>query len=284
VLVPDAGLTEVADRVWVARHRYLDVNATVVAGDRGVLVVDTLWSEQAARTLLEAVRALACGEVVAVVNTHHHFDHVLGNRAVAAGLPVFAHEAAVAEISAHVADVQAQVTDDPDEPFGPDIAGSHVGVPDHAFSSAAAVDLGSRFVELVHAGRGHTAGDVVVRVPDAEVLLVGDLVEESGPPGFGPDCFPLEWPGALDLALQLTTGSSLVVPGHGDVVDRAFVEEQRADIGVVAENIHDLAGRGVPVEEALDGADWPFPKDRLRDAVLRGYDQLPRAARRLPLV
>ena len=40
-----------------------------------------------------------------------------------------------------------------------------------------ALDLGDRYVELVHTGRGHTAGDVVVRVPDADVLVAGDLLE-----------------------------------------------------------------------------------------------------------
>ena len=49
------------------------------------------------------------------------------------------------------------------------------------FSSAPVIDLGDRMVELVHPGRGHTGGDLVVRVPDADVLLAGDLVEESAP-------------------------------------------------------------------------------------------------------
>ena len=65
---------------------------------------------------------------------------------------------------------------------------------DHTFSSVRSIDLGDRVVELVHPGRGHTGGDLVVRVPDADVLLAGDLVEESAPPSYGPDCFPLDWP------------------------------------------------------------------------------------------
>ena len=60
--------------------------------------------------------------------------------------------------------------------------------------------------------------------------------------------------------------------------------EQRGAIGVVAETIRDLAGRGVPLAEALDAAEWPFPRRELAEAVRRGYGELPRAARRLPLV
>ena len=54
-----------------------------------------------------------------------------------------------------------------------------------------------------------------------------------------------------------------MVPGHGAPVDRDFVEEQRNAIGIVAETIRDLAGRGVPVAEALAAAEWPYPREEL---------------------
>ena len=38
---------EVADRVWVARYEWFDVNVSVVAGTAGLLVVDTSASDQA---------------------------------------------------------------------------------------------------------------------------------------------------------------------------------------------------------------------------------------------
>jgi len=160
-------------------------------------------------------------------------------------------------------------------------------VPERTFSSAIALDLGDRYVELVHPGRGHTAGDLVVRVPDADVVLAGDLVEQAeggDVPGFGEDCYPMDWPLTLDTVLGLSTSATVVVPGHGAVVDREFVEVQRNTIGIVAETIRDLAGRGVPLAEALDAAEWPFPRGELAEAVRRGYEELPRAARRLPLV
>jgi glyoxylase-like metal-dependent hydrolase (beta-lactamase superfamily II) len=152
------------------------------------------------------------------------------------------------------------------------------------FSSALVVDLGDRQVELVHPGRGHSDGDLVVRVPDARTLLAGDLVEQSGPPVFGPDSFPMEWPLSLDIVLGLVTSDWVVVPGHGAPVDRDFVEEQRNTLGIVAETVRDLASRGVALEDALQEAEWPYPRAALADAVRRGYEQLPRAQKRLPLV
>jgi hypothetical protein len=94
----------------------------------------------------------------------------------------------------------------------------------------------------------------------------------------------MDWPLSLDIVLGLLSPASVVVPGHGAPVDREFVEEQRNAIGVVAETIRDLASRGVPVDEALAAADWPFPREELADAVRRGYEQLPRSQKRLPLV
>jgi hypothetical protein len=84
--------------------------------------------------------------------------------------------------------------------------------------------------------------------------------------------------------LGLTTSDTVVVPGHGAVVDRDFVEQQRNEIGIVAETIRDLATRGVPVDDALATAEWPFPRGQLERAVRRGYEQLPRSQKRLPLV
>ena len=103
-------------------------------------------------------------------------------------------------------------------------------------------------------------------------------------PSYGVDCFPFEWPLSLDLTLQLIGPGTVVVPGHGAPVDLDFVQEQRSSIGVIAETIRDLAGHGVPVDQALESAPWPYPSGGLGNAVRRGYEQLPRDAKRLPLI
>ncbi|WP_341231746.1 MBL fold metallo-hydrolase [Nocardioides salarius] len=280
--------SEVADRVWVARYEWYDVNVSVVAGDRGLVVVDTHGSAAAGRRVLADVRRLGAGEVVAVVNTHAHFDHAFGNvafREADPGVPIHAHEGAVAGLEAtSVADTAAAHAGGADDPRREEVLATEVVLPDRTFSSATVLDLGDRVLELVHPGPAHTAGDLVVLVPDAQVLLAGDLVEESGPPSLGADSFPMQWPLSLDIVLGLTTGASTVVPGHGAVVDRDFVEVQRNELGIVAETIRDLAGRGVPVDEALAAGEWPWDPRHLEAAVRRGYEQLPRSQKRLPLI
>jgi glyoxylase-like metal-dependent hydrolase (beta-lactamase superfamily II) len=77
--MPD--FTEVADRVWVARYPWFDVNVTLVGGSAGLLVVDTHSSSRSAREVVDDVRRLGAGSVTGVVNTHEHFDHTFGNAA-----------------------------------------------------------------------------------------------------------------------------------------------------------------------------------------------------------
>ena len=250
--------TEVGERVWVARYEWYDVNVTVVEGEAGLLVVDTHASTEAAREVIADLRRLSSRALVGIVNTHAHVDHVLGNHA-------FREEYGAVPITAH------------------EVAAETIVDSTHTFSSVTAIDLGDRSVELVHPGRGHTGGDLVVRLDDADVLLAGDLVEESGMPAYGDDSYPLEWPWSLDLVLELVGPRTVVVPGHGAPIGLDFVQEQRSAIGVVAQTIRDLAARGVRVDEALDATGWPYPQEHLGNAVRRGYAQLPNASKRLPL-
>lgn len=285
---------EVADRVWVARYAWFDVNITLVGGSEGLLMVDTHASAVAASEVVEDVRRLGVGTVSGIVNTHEHFDHTFGNATVLAAygdVPVHAHELAAAGTIAAgeriKARYEAQAGPDAD-PHREEVLATEIVPATETFSSARVLELGDRQVELVYPGRGHTSGDLVLRVPDADVLLAGDLVEQSAAtvtaPGFGADCYPLEWPLSLDIVLGLTTSSSVVVPGHGAPVDRDFVEEQRNTIGIVAETIRDLASRGVPLVEALQTTQWPYPREVLEQAVRRGYEHLPRSQKRLPLI
>lgn len=288
---PEGGFVEIADRCWVARFESFDVNVGVVGGERGLVVVDTRASEPEGRVALDLVRRLGAGEVVAVVNTHQHFDHTFGNVVFTEaydGLPVIAHDAAAEALATTGPALQELARTDTGTPQATDIAAARIVLPTETFSSARVVDLGDRMIELVHPGRGHTAGDLLLRVPDVDLVFAGDLVEESARrsavPGFGDDCFPMEWPATLDLLISLLSAESIVVPGHGLPVGKDFVDEQRSAIGVVAETIRDLASRGVPVGDALAAAQWPYPAEDLGDAVRRGYEHLPRSTRQLPLI
>jgi glyoxylase-like metal-dependent hydrolase (beta-lactamase superfamily II) len=115
----------------------------------------------------------------------------------------------------------------------------------------------------------------VVRVKDADVLIAGDLIEESAKPWIGMDSWPLEWPATLDVLLKSITEQTVVIPGHGVAVDQSFVQSQRDEMAQIVTTIRTLAGLGVPADRAAAEGEWPWDiDDRILNAVRRGYETL----------
>ena len=106
-------------------------------------------------------------------------------------------------------------------------------------------------------------------MPDANVLFAGDLIENGAPPSFG-DGYPIDWPATVERLLPLATGA--VVPGHGAVGDRAFVESssrRSAASPTLARQVH--AG-SLTIEAAIAAS--PFGPRTPRDAFERALAQL----------
>jgi glyoxylase-like metal-dependent hydrolase (beta-lactamase superfamily II) len=139
-------------------------------------------------------------------------------------------------------------------------------------ASTEILHVGGRAVRLHPLGPGHTDTDLVVHVPDAVAWIVGDVVEASGPPMYGSGCFPLDLPHQLAFLLDQVGQADVVVPGHGPVVDRDFLQAQHAEVEDLAQQIRAAQRRGDTVGQALsDQARWPFPVQALELAVQRGY-------------
>jgi glyoxylase-like metal-dependent hydrolase (beta-lactamase superfamily II) len=220
---------EIGDRVWVRRYPLLDQTIGAVAGDDGLLVVDSRMSHRRGAELQADLRELAA-PVRWLVNTHYHYDHCWGNSAFQEAA-LWAHERCPATLVARSEEWRARlVAEDPDH--AEEYREAVVVPPRHLFDDLAAIDLGGRTVELRYLGRGHTDCDVVVRVLDAGVVFAGDLLENGAPPYFD-DGFPLDWPVTVEAILGMVSGP--VAPGHGDVSDRSFVEAQLAELRVVAD-------------------------------------------------
>jgi glyoxylase-like metal-dependent hydrolase (beta-lactamase superfamily II) len=276
------GFVEVADRCFMARYAAWDTSIGAVLGADGVLVVDTRATQAHGAEIADHIGRIAPGKPIRwVVNTHEHFDHVLGNSSFPDAV-VHAHEMAAASIPGAVEAIRMRLRDDP-QPDPPAITAevidgvltSPIRLPDVTFASVATIDLGDQLVELLHPGRGHTAGDLVVRVPESDVVFSGDLVEESAPPAFGTDSFPLEWAGTLDIVVGLMTASTVLVPGHGAAVDKAFVEQQRADVADLSFQLRTLYEQRVALDDVVTaGAEWPFPDEHVRAAARVAYQQL----------
>lgn len=276
--------SEVGERCWVRRYPEWDVNVGVIAGSDGLLVIDTRGTLRQGEELRDDVRQLGTAPVRWVANTHRHFEHTFGNRVFAdQGSTIYAHEHTAAATREHGERVKQQCRDSPEGDLDGvrsaqtlrDVVDTPLIAATETFAVAKVLDLGDRWVELVHLGRGHTDGDVVAVVADVDVVFTGDLVEEAAHPSYGDDSFPLDWPDTTDRLAGLLGDGSRVVPGHGAVVDRGFVLSQGEELGAVANTISGLHHGGASLDDALaHTADWPYPRADLTNAVRRGYDQL----------
>jgi glyoxylase-like metal-dependent hydrolase (beta-lactamase superfamily II) len=264
---------EIGDRVFAWRYPFLDQQIGVVLGGRDVLVVDTRASPAHARELASDLRELTRDPVSIVVDTHWHWDPSFGNptyRPAESCGHVRAAERLRREGEATVAEVASWYeAEEPDAAAA--VRATVIDPPERTFEDRATVELGGRIVELRYHGRAHTDGDITVLVPDANVLFAGDLLEAGAAPSFG-DSFPLEWPDTVAKVVPLAAG--VVVPGHGALGDRAFVEDQLAAFRRLAELARAVHQGSLDLEAAQSERLFhgPTPEDALPRALaqLRG--------------
>ena len=213
------------------RLPFLDVTVGVVIGSAGVLLVDCGSTPVEAANIAADIAAESAGRVVThIVLTHHHFDHILGS----AGFPAARVYAASPVAEALTIGVESVGEDalrygTPPDQVAEAIRG--VRAPGEIITGGR-IDLGDRTVYVEHPGRGHTDHDlVVVATPVAAgeptVVFCGDLVEESADPAIDEGSDVTAWPQTLDRVLELGGSQARYVPGHGAVVDAAFVRHQR---------------------------------------------------------
>jgi glyoxylase-like metal-dependent hydrolase (beta-lactamase superfamily II) len=280
---------EVGDGCFRRRYRTFDLNIGVVRGSDSLLVIDTRADLRQADELLEDL-AMFGRPVRWVVNSHWHFDHVFGNQRfveragggitlpkavdVSADLEIWGHVDLPAMLLDNEAELRATLRDFYGDEAGAEYDRVVLTPPERLVADCELLDIGDRGVELTHFGRGHTGNDLVVVVPAGGVVFAGVLLEQSGPPAYGDDSYPLAWPTTVEALVDINV--STFVPGHGDVMTPSAAAEQAEAITLVASLIRALHAAGIAVEDALReaGDRWPFPPDALTHAVERGYQWL----------
>ncbi|MGW0764315.1 MBL fold metallo-hydrolase [Streptomyces sp. NPDC002676] len=212
-----------------------DCTVGLVLGEGTALLVDAGSSLAEGARVRARAQALAGRRVTHLALTHPHFDHVFGAAAFAggfAGAEVYGAVGLDAVFTYEREELRQDAIRHGLPPADADEAVEALAPPHHLVSGEWTLALGGgRQVLLANVGPGHTAYDLAVLVPgDPEVVFCGDLVEESGEPQAGPDAIPSRWPDALDRLLALGGEDALYVPGHGAVVDAAFVRRQRDEL------------------------------------------------------
>jgi cyclase len=219
----DAGsffaLHQVGKGVWAAiavPHSGAGGNSGFVIGDDGVLVVDSFQDPAAAQALLDAIHGKTPLPVRYVVNTHYHLDHVAGNGVYqAAGAAIMAQR----NVRDWERTENLKFFGDKITPAQRATVQSYV-LPSVVYRHGIELYLGARKV-VVSVLPGHTGGDSIVHVPDADVVFTGDLFWNRSLPNLID----------ADTRTQIDSNALFVrdhpdatfVPGHGEIGKAADV-------------------------------------------------------------
>jgi glyoxylase-like metal-dependent hydrolase (beta-lactamase superfamily II) len=188
-----------------------DPNSGIIIGDDGVMVVDAQATPVMARQVIERVKKVTDKPIKFVLLSHYHAVRVLGASAYA-GADILASEATRALIVERgQQDMDSEIGRFP-RLFRAVESIPGLTWPTLTFPDQMSVWLGRREVRIMHIGRGHTAGDVVAYVPDANVVFSGDLVEYHSACYCG-DAHFTDWPATLDRLAEFSAAA--LVPGRG---------------------------------------------------------------------
>ncbi|USQ80779.1 MBL fold metallo-hydrolase [Ornithinimicrobium faecis] len=269
---------EIAPGTFVRRHTELDLNCGLVVGSERVLVIDTRSTTSRGQGLAAAVREVSPLEQV-VVNTHAHYDHCFGNAAFRDS-QIYAHVGAADSLQRTAEHQRSQVVEHLRRTGREDLAQTYldteVVLPFYLVEAeTTAIDLGDRTAYLLFGGRGHTDHDLVVAVPDVSTVFWADLVEQGADPAMD-DSFPLEWGPTLTRLQQHphVKGAQLHVPGHGEVVEPQFVEEQRERLSTLAAELSSALIAGIQDVDGLVAKTrgLGLQDSTLRDAAVRALE------------
>jgi cyclase len=231
------GLGEISDGVWA----YLQPdggwgwsNAGLITSHDQSLLIDTLFDLRLTAEMLDAMRGAtpAAVHIDTVVNTHANGDHCYGNALVADSLIISSAHSAEEMRALPPATMETLVKSAASlgptgqfvaRIFAPfDFEDIPLTLPSKTFAGQLDIRVGDRVVSLLEVGPAHTSGDVIVHLPDDDVVFTGDILFHHGHPivWAGPVA---NWIAACDRIIELQP--RVVVPGHGPLATVAAVED-----------------------------------------------------------
>lgn len=271
-------LVKVADGVYAAIAKpggLATGNAGFVIGDDGVLIFDTFFTPAALEELIGEIQTLTKLPIKYAVNSHYHLDHTGGNQVLAArGIPIYAHENLLqwqmaknkrflpeaAVLEKRRADAAKQLSETPEDQKDKRaqlerqirrvdaMMAIKLTNPTKTFKSGTIeLMLGKRKVILA-TFLGHTGGDVVAYVPDANVVFTGDLGWSKTLPNLV-DATVNDWIPTLDTMLKKHPAAKFV-PGHGNVAEAADIKDFRDYLDDLRSRVKQGIAGGLTVDQA----------------------------------
>ncbi len=274
--------TEVGDGLYAFTAEG-DPNSGVIIGDDSVMIVEAQATPRLAQKVIDCVRSVTDKPISHLVLTHYHAVRVLGASAYGADQIIMGDVA-----RAMVAERGQEDWDSEFQRF-PRLFEGHESIPGltwptTTFSEDMTVYLGDRRVDLMHLGRAHTAGDIVIHVPDQNVMFTGDIVEYHSACYCGDGHFG-DWGDTLDNIAAFEVDA--IAPGRGDAIVgpeivAAAIESTRDFVDSTFAPAARVAARGGTLKQAWDAvraacdpkfADYAIYEHCLPFNVSRAYDE-----------
>ncbi|MDM7951297.1 MBL fold metallo-hydrolase [Hydrogenophaga sp.] len=203
----------------------LNANIGLVVTPAGALLIDSGASFQGARQIHDAVRKVTSQPVKWVINTGGQDHRWLGNGYfIAQGAEVIAHANARADMQSRGNDHLQALRNELKEKLD----GTVPTLPTRYLTgSDERLQLGGVSVEVKHRGGAHTPGDVIVWLPQQDVVFSGDVVYTDRLLGVLPVSHTGRW---LDsFAVIESLKPQRIVPGHGAVSDLGRAQRDTQD-------------------------------------------------------
>lgn len=278
---------EIADGVYFAIGAgpvNVASNALVIVNEEDVVVVDSHITADAGRALLNSIRVITDKPISYVINSHFHFDHAHGNQVFAEEADIIGHEyTRKALLDDPLSGQTYQVIGSPTaqtqilSALNEQIASGegdtkaleaqratlerHIAAlpgviptpPNITLTDTMTLRQGTREIRLIHPGRGHTGGDVVVYLPAERIVFTGDLLY-AGAPYLG-DGFADEMPETLETVKALEV--DIIAGGHGPLMrDKAGIDRSQAYLRQYWNQVAESYEQGLSPAEAAAAIDF----------------------------
>jgi glyoxylase-like metal-dependent hydrolase (beta-lactamase superfamily II) len=292
----DFQLVKVAEGVYAAIAKpggLASGNAGFVVGDGGVLVFDTFFTPTAIEELIGVIETETKQPIKFAVNSHYHLDHTGGNQVLRArNVPIIAHDNVVLwqttknrrflpvaeELQKRRADAAKQLSETPVDQLEKRaqlerqlrrfdaMMSINLTNPNVTFSSGLVrLYLGKREV-ILFTLPGHTGGDVLAYVPDANVVFAGDMGWCKTLPNLV-DATVNDWIPSLDKILNQYPTAKFI-PGHGEVATAADIREFRDYLDDLRTRVRKSIGDGLTLEQAKQQLKLP---DKYRSFAFQNF-------------
>jgi glyoxylase-like metal-dependent hydrolase (beta-lactamase superfamily II) len=220
--IKDHPLQQLSKHVWMIyspdgfptpENQGMMCNLTFIDTAKGIVVVDTGASVQIGEMAIRQLRKTLKKPVIAIINTHYHGDHWLGNDAFSAaykGIPIYAHPGTIKEIQGIQGNLWRTLLE---QWTNQATAGTKVVAPSRPLEHGSELKFGDVTLRMHHYGKAHTPYDLCVEVVEDKLTCIGDLAMDRRIANMDDGSYVGTFK-AYD-ALEKDVRSTIWLPGHG---------------------------------------------------------------------